>query len=63
MPTVLSKLERFRVGDEVSDRQWRDVIGVLKVQGDRLDQAYLRRWAAELGLGDLLEKAFLEAGF
>jgi len=59
--TVLSKLEWFRLGDEVSDRQWRDVIGVLKVQGDRLDQAYLSRWAAELGLGDLLEKALREA--
>jgi hypothetical protein len=60
--TVLQKLWWFRKGNEVSERQWRDVQGVLKVQGDRLDFAYLKRWAADLGVPDLLEKAFDEAG-
>lgn len=58
---VLNKLEWFRLGDEVSERQWRDVIGVLAVQGSSLDREYLHRWAAELGVADLLERACREA--
>lgn len=60
--TILQKLLWFRKGGEVSDRQWKDVLGMLKVQSDRLDQEYLRKWATELGIGDLLDKAFIESG-
>lgn len=45
----------------LSDRQWRDVLGVLKVQGDRLDRDDLRRMAATLNVTDLLERTFDEA--
>jgi hypothetical protein len=55
--TILAKLAWYRLGDEVSDRQWRDILGVLAVQGDRLDLAYMREWAASLGVSDLLERA------
>ena len=58
--TVLQKLLWYRLGNEVSDRQWTDVLGVLQVQGARLDRGYLDRWAGELGLGDLLQEAFEE---
>ena len=58
---ILSKLEWYRMGGGVSERQWRDVLGVLKVQGERLDHAYMQRMAAELGVADLLERALGEA--
>jgi hypothetical protein len=59
---VLKKLEWYRLGNEVSERQWGDVLGVMKVQAGELDLAYLDPWARELGLSDLLEKALRESG-
>lgn len=59
---ILSKLEWYRKGGEVSERQWYDVLGVLKVQEASLDMGYLRRWASELKLTDLLEQACGDAG-
>jgi hypothetical protein len=59
--TILTKLEWYRLGGEVSERQWRDVLGILKVQGDRLDLVYLQRWAIELNVIDLWQRALNEA--
>jgi hypothetical protein len=58
---VLEKLDWFRKGEGVSERQWRDVLGVLAVQGARLDLPYLRAWAERRGLLGLLERALGEA--
>jgi hypothetical protein len=55
--TILAKLEWFRSGNEVSERQWSDVVGVLRARLNDLDIAYLERWAAALGVVDLLDRA------
>lgn len=60
--TVLAKLEWYRLGDEVSDRQWRDVLGIFKSQQGHLDRDYMRKWAVELRVADLLDRALREAG-
>lgn len=54
---LLQKLRGFRMGGEVSDRQWRDVRGIVRVQGNRLDGAYLHQGATTLGVADLLTRA------
>ena len=58
---ILAKLEWYRMGGETSDRQWNDVQNVIKTQLGRLDVAYMRNWAAALGVPDLLERALNEA--
>jgi hypothetical protein len=59
--TIIAKLEWFRMGGEISERQWRDVIGILKVRAGMLDFEYLRKWAIELDVIDLLEKGLIES--
>jgi hypothetical protein len=59
--TILAKLEWFRRGGETSERQWTDVLGVLRAGGTTLDRDYLAAGAVELGVRDLLERALLQA--
>lgn len=59
---VVQKLRWFRDGGEVSDRQWRDVVGVLKLQGASLQLVELRNWAQRTRVADLLERALQQAG-
>jgi hypothetical protein len=58
---VVHKLSWYRAGGEVSERQWGDVVGVLRVQAGRLDLEHMRRWARELGVEDLLQTAMSHA--
>ncbi len=59
---VLNKLDWYRMGGGVSDRQWQDILGILKVQKDLLDTEYIRYWASKLNLSGLLNRAFRDAG-
>jgi hypothetical protein len=59
--TLLRKLEWYRRGGEVSERQWRDVQAIARIQGERLDLEHLRLWATRLGVTDLLERVVPEA--
>lgn len=58
---LLRKLGWFRLGGEVSDRQWRDVLGILRVSGPALDRGYLSEWADKLGVADLLARVLAQA--
>jgi len=59
---ILNKLQWYQKGGSVSEQQWKDVLGVLKVQAVKLDLEYLKYWASRLNLSDLLNRAFDEAG-
>jgi hypothetical protein len=57
---ILGKLEWFEKTDRTSDRQWRDIVGLMKTRDD-LDLGYLRQWASELGILKLFERAVQES--
>jgi hypothetical protein len=52
--TVLAKLEWAGLGE--SERQLRDVRGILDVKGESLDRAYIERWLDDLGVRELWER-------
>lgn len=58
---VLSKLDWYRLGGEVSDRQWKDIIEILEANWPRLDRDYLSKWARDLKVDDLLPIALEQA--
>jgi hypothetical protein len=55
--TVLRKLLWYREGGQVSEKQWRDVVEVLRVSGGAMDRSYLETWATRLKLSELLRRA------
>jgi hypothetical protein len=58
---VLHKLLWYAEGGGVSDRQWYDLQGVLRIQGKVLDFDYLRSWADRLDVSGLLQRALEES--
>lgn len=59
---ILHKLDWYKMGGNVSERQWLDVLGIFKLNGAALDLLYMKKWAANLGITDLLEQALEDAG-
>jgi hypothetical protein len=59
--TLLRKLLWYREGGGVSDRQWGDLLGIVRVQGGRLDREYLGEWADRLDLRSLLDRLLSES--
>jgi hypothetical protein len=53
--TILTKLEWAKMGD--SERQYRDASGIIQLHGSNLDWSYLERWADDLDVRDLLDRA------
>jgi hypothetical protein len=51
---ILSKLLWYQQSE--SETQWRDIVGVWRVQQNQLDLTYLKLWAARLSLTDLLAR-------
>ena len=57
---ILAKLEWYKSSGAIAEQQWVDILGVIKVQGSSLDLGYLKKWAAEISVSDLLIKALQE---
>ena len=58
---VLHKMRWYELTQRSSERQWLDILGVLKVQQDNLDLEYVTHWAKNFGLVDLLEQALRDS--
>jgi hypothetical protein len=60
--SILQKLLWMDISMGQSQKQWRDILGVLKLQGESLDFTYLRFWGEQLGIIEQLQKGITEAG-
>jgi hypothetical protein len=58
---ILKKLVCYKEGE--SGKHIRDILGVLKIQENSIDLAYLAYWAAQLGLLDLWQDVLAQARF
>ncbi len=59
---ILQKLTWYNLGYG-SEKQWRDILGVMKLQGEKLDLAYLSHWAKTLGVLESLNRGLTQSGF
>ena len=50
---IVKKLEYYAAGG--SEKHLRDITGILKTSGERVDRDYVTRWAAQLGIAQVWE--------
>jgi predicted Zn-dependent protease len=60
--TILQKLVWYKMTKGEPQKQWRNLLGVLKLQQENLDFNYLQNWGNNLGLISLLNLAFQQSG-
>ncbi len=60
--TILQKLVWMRIAQNESQKQWRDILGVLKIQRERLDLDYLWQWSEYLNISASLNQAIQQSG-
>jgi hypothetical protein len=58
---LLQKLRWYVKGGETSDRQWRDILAIVRVQGPGLDRGYVDANAGALGVRHVLVRALEES--
>ena len=58
---ILQKLRWYELGGGVSDRQWRDIVSVLRIAREAIDFEYLVDVASHHGLGVVLARAQSDA--
>jgi hypothetical protein len=58
---IVRKLLWFRSGGETSERQWRDVLGILRTSRREIDRSLLRNAAVKARVEDLLDRATRDA--
>lgn len=58
---IIHKLNWYKLGENVYERQWNDVLGVLQVQHKTLDYVYMKRVALHYEVNQLLEQAMGDA--
>ncbi|WP_019499845.1 hypothetical protein [Pseudanabaena sp. PCC 6802] len=59
---ILQKLVWLKMTRNESQKQWRDILGVMKLQGESLDFSYLWGWANTIGVTEPLQQALTESG-
>ena len=54
---ILQKLRWYKLTKNQSEKQWRDILGVLKARRDEIDYGYVKHWGDRLKVSGELDRA------